>query len=111
MWQRAAYGRTVATSIRPGIIRSRSILGTFAAYCGTLEIMTRVLAMLLAVMAVLAGVAGCATRAPGSPAGGGPASSVHGTAAASVPPSVSTSVSIMVMPAGGPNPDAAIPDP
>ena len=113
MWQRAAYGRTVATSIRPGIIRSRSILGTFAAYCGTLEIMTRVLAMLLAVMAVLAGVAGCATRAPGSPAGGGPASSVHGTAAAaaSVTPSVSTSVSIMVMPAGGPNPDAAIPDP
>ncbi|MDX6343032.1 MAG: hypothetical protein QOH87_3170 [Trebonia sp.] len=82
--------------------------------------MTRVLAMLLAVMAVLTGVAGCATRAPsgtaGSPTGDVASPAAHGPAssaasAANVTPSVSSSMSIMVMPAGGPNPEATIPDP
>ena len=74
---------------------------TFAAYCGTLEVVTRMLAMLLVVLAVCCGVAGCAARPPGAPAGGAPASP-----AGESTPSVFTT--IMEMPAGGPN---AIPNP
>lgn len=77
---------------------------TFAAYCGTLEVMTRMLAVLLVVVAVSCGVAGCAARPPRAPADGAPPSPT-----AESTPSVFSSV--MEMPAGGPNPEAAIPNP
>jgi hypothetical protein len=90
-------------------------LGTFAAYYGTLEIMTRMLAMLLAVMAVLTGVAGCATRAPdgtaGSPTGDVASPAAHGAAASAAGVTPSPSATAFMMPAGGPNPEAAIPNP
>ena len=75
-----------------------------------MEAMTRALAILLTVVTVLTGVAGCAARAPGGTAGG--ASSPAGEPAASatgVTPS--SSATAFVMPAGGPNPEAAIPNP
>ena len=77
---------------------------TFAAYCGTLEVMTRMLAMLLVVVVVSCGVAGCAVRRPSVPAEGAPASP-----AGQSTPSVFDSV--MEMPKGGPNPEATIPNP
>jgi hypothetical protein len=74
---------------------------TFVAYCGTLEVMTRMLAMLLVVVAVSCGVAGCAARPPEAPAGGAPASPTGEST-----PSVF--IAITRMPAGGGN---AIPNP
>ena len=66
--------------------------------------MTRMLAMLLVVVAISCGVAGCAVRRPSLPAGAAPASP-----AGESTPSVSSTV--MEMPKGGPNPEAAIPNP
>ena len=77
---------------------------TSDAYCGTLEVMTRMLAMLLVVVTVSCGVAGCAARPPGAHAGGAPASPAGD-------PTPSVFSSVMVMPAGGPNPETAIPNP
>jgi hypothetical protein len=62
------------------------------------------LTMLLGAVAVACGVAGCAARPAGAPAGGAPASP-----AGESTPSVFSS--IMEMPAGGPNPEATIPNP
>jgi hypothetical protein len=81
---------------------------------GTMEVMTRVLATLLAVVPVLIGVAGCATHASGgsagSPVGGGAASPADGSAAAAgVMPS--RSAGAFIISAGGQNPEAAIPNP
>lgn len=69
--------------------------------------MTRMLAMLLVVVVVCCGVAGCAARPLGAPAGGAPASPVSPAGE----PTPSTFSSVMVMPVGGPNPNAAIPNP
>ena len=84
--------------------RRQSISVIFVAYCGTLEAVTRMLAMLLVVVVVSCGVAGCAARPPGAPAGGVPASQTGEST-----PSVFSS--IMEMPAGGPNPETAVPNP
>jgi hypothetical protein len=66
--------------------------------------MTRMLALLLVVVTVSCGVAGCAARPPGAHAGGAPASPAGD-------PTPSVFSSVMVMPAGGPNPETAIPNP
>jgi hypothetical protein len=82
---------------------------------GTMEVMTRTLATLLAVVPVLIGVAGCATHAPGgsaaSPVAGRAASTAAGSATrvAGVMPSRSSGA--IMIPAGGQNPQAAIPNP
>jgi len=89
-----------------------------------MEAMTRALTILLTVVTVLTGVAGCATRAPGgteggasSPAGGasslarGASSLAREPAAAATGVTPSSSATAFVMPAGGPNPEAAIPNP
>ncbi len=71
-----------------------------------MKAMTRALAMpLLAVLSVLIGVAGCAVR---------PAASMPGVAAtSSAAPAVTPSsfATAFIMPAGGPNPEATIPNP
>jgi hypothetical protein len=69
---------------------------TFVAYCGTLEVMTRTLAMLLVAVAVSCGVAGCAARPPAAPVGGAPASPTGEST-----PSVF--IAVTQMPSGGPN--------
>jgi hypothetical protein len=83
-----------------------------------MEAMTRVLAMLLTVVPVLTGVAGCAARAPSGNAAAGasfPAGGASSPARASTAPvtavTPSSSATAFVMPAGGPNPEAAIPNP
>jgi hypothetical protein len=76
----------------------------FAAYCGTLEVMPRMLATLLVAVAVSCGVAGCAARPPGAPTGGTPASPAS-------EPTPSVFSSITMMPASGPNSETAIPNP
>jgi len=82
---------------------------------GTMEAMTRALTLLLIMLSVLTGLAGCATRAPGggagSPAGGGTSAPARGPAASVAGVTPSTSATAFMMPAGGPNPEAAIPNP
>jgi len=75
---------------------------------GTMEAMTRVMAMAISVVPILIAVAGCATRAPGGPAGTGAASPVGSASADAAPSRYATVVGV---PAGGRNPQAAIPDP
>jgi hypothetical protein len=85
-----------------------------------MEAMTRALTLLLTVLSVLAGLAGCAARAPGggagspaagSPAAGGTSASAREPAASVAGVTPSTSATAFMMPAGGPNPEAAIPNP
>jgi hypothetical protein len=82
-----------------------------------MEAMMRALAILLTVLSVLTGVAGCATRAPGGTggtagaAGAGASSPVRESAASVTAVTPSTSATAFMMPAGGPNPEAAIPNP
>jgi hypothetical protein len=80
---------------------------------GTMEAMTRALTLLLTVLSVLTGLAGCATRAPGggSPAAGGTSAPAREPAASVAAVTPSASATAFVMPAGGPNPEAAIPNP
>jgi hypothetical protein len=71
----------------------------------------RALAMpLLAVLSVLIGVAGCATRSPVRPAGvaSSPAREPAALVTGVTPSSFATA---FIMPVGGPNPEAAIPNP
>jgi hypothetical protein len=76
-----------------------------------MEAMTRALAILLTVLSVLTGVAGCATRAPGGAGGAGASSPVRESAASVTGVTPSTFATAFMMPAGGPNPEAAIPNP
>lgn len=82
-----------------------------------MEAMTRALAILLTVVTVLTGVAGCAARAPAGTAGGasspasGASSPAGEPAASATGVTPSSSATAFVMPAGGPNPEAAIPNP
>jgi hypothetical protein len=69
--------------------------------------MTRSLAMLPIVVLVFVGLGGCATRAPAS----APKTAATSSAAPAATPSVFMSASIAVMPVGGPNPEATIPNP
>ena len=82
---------------------------------GTMEAMTRALTLLLAVLSVLTGLAGCATRAPGggagSPAVGATSAPAREPAAPVAGVTPSASATAFMMPAGGPNPEAAIPNP
>lgn len=76
-----------------------------------MKAMTRALAMpLLAVLSVLIGVAGCATRSPVRPAGvaSSPAREPAALVTGVTPSSFATA---FVMPVGGPNPEATIPNP
>jgi hypothetical protein len=68
--------------------------------------MIRMLAKLLAVVAVAGGVAGCAARPAGASSEAVPAYSADDS-----PPTPSYSATIVEMPPGGPNPEAAIPNP
>lgn len=71
----------------------------------------RALVMLLAVVSVLTGVAGCATRAPSSTIGAGASSQARESAASVTGVTPSSFATAFMMPAGGPNPEAAIPNP
>ena len=76
-----------------------------------MKAMTRALAMpLLAVLSVLIGVAGCATRSPVRPAGvaSSPAREPAALVTGVTPSSFATA---FIMPVGGPNPEATIPNP
>jgi hypothetical protein len=76
-----------------------------------MKAMTRALAMpLLAVLSVLIGVAGCATRSPVRPAGvaSSPAREPAALVTGVTPSSFATA---FMMPVGGPNPEATIPNP
>jgi hypothetical protein len=105
--QRITCVRNATPEAQAGLAASTnrrwSILVIFAAFCGMLEVMTRMLAMLLVVVAVSCGVEGCAARSSGAPAEGAPASP-----AGESTPSFFDSVSRM--PSGGlksiPNPGA-----
>jgi hypothetical protein len=76
-----------------------------------MKAMTRALAMpLLAVLSVLIGVAGCATRSPVRPAGVA-SSPARGPAALVTSVTPSSFATAFMMPVGGPNPEATIPNP
>jgi hypothetical protein len=76
-----------------------------------MKAMTRALAMpLLAVLSVLIGVAGCATRSPVRPAGVA-SSPARGPAALVTGVTPSSFATAFMMPVGGPNPEATIPNP
>jgi hypothetical protein len=76
-----------------------------------MKAMTRALAMpLLAVLSVLIGVAGCATRSPVRPAGVA-SSPARGPAALVTGVTPSSFATAFIMPVGGPNPEATIPNP
>lgn len=66
------------------------------------------MAAIISMVPVLIAVAGCAARAPGGPVGTGAASPAGGAAADAAPSRYATVVAI---PAGGQNPQAAIPNP
>lgn len=70
--------------------------------------MTRGTAVVISLVPILIAIAGCAARGPGRPGGTG-AASPGGSAAATEKPSVYSSVE--AIPAGGQNPQAAIPNP
>jgi hypothetical protein len=73
-----------------------------------MKTMTRVMATVISVVPILIAVAGCAARAPGSPADTGAASPADSASADATPSRYATVVGI---PAGGQNPQAAIPNP
>ncbi|HEX8006521.1 MAG TPA: hypothetical protein VF482_08845 [Trebonia sp.] len=70
--------------------------------------MRRVPTVVISVALTLIAVAGCAAHAPGSPAGTGAVSSTGSAAAGAAPSRFAT---IVMIPAGGHNPQAAIPNP
>jgi hypothetical protein len=70
--------------------------------------MTRVPTVVISVALTLITVAGCAAHDPGSPAGTGAVSPTGSAAAGATPSSFAT---IVMIPAGGHNPQAAIPNP
>ena len=69
--------------------------------------MTRVMATVISVVPIVIVIAGCAARAPGSPAGA--ASPVSSASSAGAAPS--RYATVVGIPAGGRNPQAAIPNP
>lgn len=70
--------------------------------------MTRVMAVVISVVPILIAIAGCAARGPGRPGATG-AASPGASAAATAKPSIYSTME--AIPAGGQNPQAAIPNP